>query len=67
MEKDSRVEFVSMDLAHLLGVLEALFSDARSTGWLPGLSLVQRGREGDRNSTAEGEQLALLNQDTAAL
>jgi len=49
-EKDSRVESVTVDLAHLLCVPEAVFPEAQSTGRLPGLSFVQRGSKGDESN-----------------
>ena len=41
-ERDSGVKDAAMDLAHLLSVLEAEFTEAQSTGRLPVVSLVQR-------------------------
>lgn len=40
-ERDRGVKDAAMDLAHLLSVLEAEFTEAQSTGRFPLVSLVQ--------------------------
>lgn len=46
-EKDSAVKDAAMDLVRLLSVLGAEFLETQSTGRLPVVSLIQRGRRCD--------------------
>lgn len=63
-----QVEYVTVDLAHLLCVLEAVFPEAQSVVGFQTFPLSsEAGRLMiDRSSTAEGEQLALKSQCTAS-